>query len=80
LSALFHPAKTSQIRLTVLDAIAETCGVEYVAHKDDTIFENKGFDYLNVGDPYVPTIIRFCETGRYVVACYGDIVEKGNHI
>jgi|LakMenEpi03Aug12_release.lakeMendotaPanAssembly.Ray.scaffolds.fasta_scaffold31509_14 hypothetical protein len=80
LSALFHPAKTSQIRLTVLDAIAETCGVEYVAHKDDTIFENKGFDYLNVGDPYIPTIIRFCETGRYVVACYGDIVEKGNYI
>ncbi len=76
----YHPPATYDIRLHVLDAIAKTHGVEYIAHNDDTMGANKGFDYLNVGDPYIPTIIRFCETGRYVVACYGDIVEKGNYI
>jgi hypothetical protein len=76
----YHPPTTYDIRLHVLDAIAETCGVEYVAHNDDTMGANKGFDYLNVGDPYILTIIRFAATGRYVVACYGDIVERGNYI
>ena len=76
----YHPPATYDIRLRVLDAIAETCGVEYISHKNDTFRESRGFDYLNVGDPYVLTIIRFCETGRYIVACYGDIVERGNYI
>ena len=76
----YHPPATYDIRLHVLDAIAKTHGVEYIAHNDDTMGASKGFDYLNVGDPYIPTIIRYRETGRYVVACYGDIVEKRNYI
>jgi len=75
----YNPPKTYDIRLHVLDAVAETCGVEYMAHENDTFRSNYGFDYLNVGDLYIPTIIRFCQTGRYIVACCGDIVERGGY-
>jgi hypothetical protein len=71
----YHPPETYDVRLHVLNAIAETCGVEYIAHKKDSFSESCGLDYLNVGDPYIPTIIRFAD-GRYRVACYGDIVER----
>jgi hypothetical protein len=75
LRGCYHPPTTYDIRLHVLNAVAETYGVEYIAHKKDTHREAYGFDYLNVGDPYIPTIIRFSD-GRYRVACYGDIVER----
>ena len=75
IAGCYHPPKTFDVRLHVLNAVAETCGVEYIAHKEDTYAEVYGFDYLNVGDPYIPTIVRFSD-GRYRVACYGDIVER----
>jgi hypothetical protein len=71
----YHPPKTYDVRLHVLNAIAETCGVEYIGHRDDTFTESYGLEYLNVGDPYIPTIVRFAD-GRYRIACYGDIVER----
>lgn len=72
----YHPPKTSDVRLHVLDAVAETHGVEYIAHKDDTSSENLGIEYLNTGETYNLTIVRFCETGNYRVASWGDIVER----
>jgi hypothetical protein len=71
----YHSPETYDVRLHVLNAIAETCGVEYIAHREDCSAEALGLDYLNVGDPYIPTIVRFAD-GRYRVACYGDIVER----
>lgn len=73
----YHPPACSDIRMHVLNSIAECYGVEYVASNKDTFTTTSGFDYLNVGDSYVATIIRSCETGNYRVACVGDIVEKG---
>ena len=74
-----HLPACYDIRMHVLDAIAECHGVEYVASDKDTFTTALGFDYLNVGDSYVATIIRSCETGNYRVACVGDIVEKGGY-
>jgi hypothetical protein len=71
----YHHLYTYELRLCVLNAVAGTCGVEYIGHRNDTFTEWHGFNYLNVGDPYIPTIIRFAD-GRYRVACYGDIVER----
>lgn len=76
LAECYHPPKTYDIRLHVLDAIAETCGVEYISHDQDTVVESWGIDYLDVGDPYSLTVIRFCGSGLYRVACWGDIVER----
>jgi len=36
--------------------------------------QHEGFSYLNVGDPYVATIIWYeCE---FSIGCWGDIVEQ----
>ena len=77
----YHPPKTYDIRLHVLDSIAKTCGVEYIAHEDDTFHEAYGLEYLNTGDPYSATIIydhRVSDhrVSRYRVASWGDIVER----
>lgn len=75
----YHPPACYDLRLHVLDAIAETCGVEYVASTKDSFTQARGFDYLNTGDSYTPTIVRMCETGNYRVACPGDLIERGGY-
>lgn len=72
----YHPPKTYDVRLHVLDSIAETCGVEYIEHEDDTFHTVYGLDYLNTGDSYTRTIIYDHSKGRYIVAAWGDIVER----
>ena len=71
-----NPPKTSDVRMRVLNSIAETFGAEYIAHRDDTSTQALGIEYLNTGDSYAPTIVRSCETGRYRVASWGDLVER----
>jgi hypothetical protein len=75
-----HPPKTSDIRMHVLDSIAETYGVEYIAHKDDSFSQAMGIEYLNTGVTYALTIVRFCETGNYRVASWGEIVEHNSKL
>jgi hypothetical protein len=75
----YHPPACYDLRLHVLDAVAETCGVEYVASANDSFTQARGFDYLNTGDSYTPTIIRMAETGNYRVACPGDLIERGGY-
>ena len=76
LAECYHPPKTYDIRLHVLDSVAETCGVEYISHCDDSFTEFLGIDYLNTGDTDILTIVRFCETGNYRVSSWGNIVER----
>ena len=69
LSECYHPPKTWDLRMTALDAI---CDGSYGLESFET---NKGFcDYLNTGDSYSPTLLRF--NGQYRVACWGDIAER----
>jgi hypothetical protein len=76
----FHSPRTSDVRMHVLDSIAETHGVEYIAHKDDSFSQAMGIEYLNTGDSYALTIVRFCETGNYRVASWGEIVERNSKL
>jgi hypothetical protein len=69
------------MRLTALNAEAETFGIEAVWRADgskDCANGRPAFEYLNTGDTYAPTIIRK-DTGRYIVASWGDIVERGDY-
>lgn len=64
----YHPPTTQDIRMECLNALGGFYGVECF----DT---RKGLCmYLNAGDTYTPTLIRF--NGAYRVACWGDIAEK----
>lgn len=70
-----HPSLTD-LRLHALNAELETFGVEYVKGKGTA--RTPSFEYLNTGDTYAATIVRFAD-GRYRVSSWGDIVERGNY-
>ena len=63
-------------RLEALNAEAETFGVEHVQQGKNK--RSPGFQYLNTGDTYTATLIRL-DSGRYIVSCWGDIVERGSY-
>ena len=72
-----NPPTLTHSRMVALNAVAECHGVEYARAEEGG--RSESFEYLNTGDTYTPTIIRF-DSGRYIVASWGDIVEKGNYI
>jgi hypothetical protein len=64
----YHPPTTQDIRMECLNALGHFYGVE-------------GFDtkrgecmYLNAGDTYTPTLVRF--NGAYRIASWGDIAAR----
>jgi len=64
----YHKPDTWDLRMTVLNELAGTHGVE-------SFETSKGWcDFLNAGDTYVATLVRF--NGKYRVACWGDIAER----
>lgn len=64
----YNPPATSDIRLTCLNALAGTHGVEAFDTRHGVC------EYLNAGDTYVATLVRF--RGRYRVTTWGDIAER----
>jgi hypothetical protein len=66
----------SDLRLHALNAELEMFGVEYVQGKGTR--RTQSFDYLNAGDTYNTTIVRFAN-GRYRVTDIGSIIERGNY-
>ena len=68
----YHPPQTWDIRMTCLNELGGFSGVEGT---DVTVQgERVGVDYLNAGDTYTPTLVRF--NGKYRVSSWGDIVER----
>lgn len=72
----YHPPGLADMRLHALNAALETFGVEYVQAGHNA--KSPAFNYLNTGDSYAATIIRFSD-GRYRISSWGDIVERGNY-
>jgi len=72
----FHPPSLLDQRLHALNAAAETYGVEYIAHRDDTYSDTYGLEYLNTGDTYTPTLMFDRARGLWRVCSWGDIVER----
>ena len=59
---------TAEIRMACLNDLGEFHGVEhFFTKKGDCL-------YLNAGDTYTPTLVRF--NGAYRVSCWGDIAER----
>lgn len=76
--ACYHAPTLGYMRLEALNAEAGTYGVECAWKESDDMIGPPAFEYLNTGDPYVATIVRF-RSGTYAVRCWGDIVERGNY-
>lgn len=64
----FGRMPTSYLRLIALDEAARTHGVEVAETKGGEYAE-----YLNTGDTYHPTVIRW--RGKYRIQSLGDFVE-----
>lgn len=71
-----HAPSLHDLRLHALNSEAETFGVEYIAHKDDSCRETLGLEYLNAGDTYTTTIMFDHARGFWRVCSWGDVVER----
>lgn len=72
----FHAPSLLDQRLHALNAEAETYGVEYIAHRDDSCRDTFGLEYLNTGDTYTPTLMFDHARGSWRVTSWGDVVER----
>lgn len=51
-------------------------GVEILRSVDDTHHSFEGISYLNAGDPYVGTLMYDHGKDKWILGCWGDIVER----
>jgi len=70
----FNEPWLSEVRAEALNECLGTYGVEYMPHPKDTCTEFFGATYLNAGDPYATTLVRW--RGIWRVGCWGDIAER----
>ena len=64
----YHAPSTQDIRMECLNALGHFYGVEGLDTKKGECL------YLNAGDTYTPTLVRF--NGAYRITTWGDIVER----
>lgn len=79
IAACYHRPSTAEIRMHAADTLLGTYGVEHVPAGRGP--RSPAFDYCNTGDTYAPTLIRYADgrRRRYVVASWGDLVERGQY-
>ena len=70
----FRPSLQSG-KLEAIHDLMDACGVEYIPAGRNR--RSPSIEYVNAGDTYLDTILW--TRGRYVVGCWGDIVERGNY-
>lgn len=63
------------LKLSTINEIMEAHGVEYTPAGRNK--KSPSISYVNMGNPYVPTIMWI--KGRYRVACWGDVIQRGNY-
>lgn len=73
--ACYHRPSLQSVKLEAINDLMEGCGVECIPAGSNK--RSPAIEYVNVGDTYMDTIMW--TRGRYVVGCWGDIVERGNY-
>lgn len=63
-----EPRESGKI-MVALNEVIEGYGVEYFGDND-----GNGFEYINMGNTYTPTIIY--HNGQYHFECWNDYIEK----
>lgn len=67
---------TLQQVMDFVDALISGHGVEYIRHKKDTMRQAFGITYVNMGDPYIPTLMFVHALGTFHVGSWGTFIEK----
>ena len=68
----YHLPSIEEQRACALNAALEMYGIEYIGGK-------RPFCYLNTGDPYLVTLIRYQDSKSWFIGNWGDIVERGGY-
>lgn len=64
---------TKHIVSVALNEIAEGYGLELVSSEETK--SGHALEYVNQGDPYVITVLRYCNTTNWFLGCWGDCVK-----
>lgn len=70
LRACYHAPSEDALKLAACDVILNGSGVEGLELPD-----GRDLDYVNLGDPYVATLLYYPDTKRFSVCAWGDVVE-----
>lgn len=71
----YHPIAMQTAKLSIASEITECYGVEFIPAGRGA--KSPSIKYVNAGDTYETTLMW--TRGRYIVGCWGDIVERGNY-
>jgi hypothetical protein len=69
-----NPPDRYLLKLYAINELIKGSGVEYLQPAEGS--RSPGVEYVNLGDPYVTTVLRIAG-GRYRIACWGDLAERG---
>ena len=62
-------------RMESINDLLGTCGVEYI--QEGRGDNSPAITYCNTGDTYCATVMLI--NGRFIVGCWGDVVESGDY-
>ena len=68
-------SKFEETRMDLIDRVLRTHGVEFI--QGNGTEGSPDILYCNAGDTYAITVLKV--RGRFIVGCWGDIVERGNY-
>jgi hypothetical protein len=71
----YNPPTQLDVTLHAINSEVEGYGVEYIRHRDDTMRDNYGLEYINLGGTYISTLIYDHSRDTWRVSSWGDIVE-----
>jgi hypothetical protein len=71
----YNRPSNHELKMSAINDLLEMFGVEYMPEGKNA--KSPAFEYCNAGDTYATTVIFI--NGRYVIGCWGDIVERGNY-
>ncbi len=77
----YNKPNSDEMKMCAINEILEGYGIESVR----TSKWKNGYwgdilcTYVNMGDPYIPTLIHHRKHG-FMVSCIGDIIEKNKHV
>jgi hypothetical protein len=77
----YRDGKTCNPRMALVrvDAVIKGHGVEHICSKQDTMREFNGLEYVNMGDPFKPTIYFDHRAGCFHVGSWGDVVQAHDY-
>ena len=73
--ACYYRPSLQAVKLEAINELMDGHGVEYIPAGRNR--RSPSIEYVNMGGTYLDTIMW--ARGRYVVGCWGDIVERGNY-